>query len=175
MGLFALLYPPVGDMYKYAEDYYLYQGLNWNDFLFVTALTHFDFLLPLISYIFGGIGLNNDLIRFLYNFLGYFLISKLFIKIIYSNPQYYVNKNFIVNALIIFVPFSIIIYAFRTNLSLVLFIYGVYNIIYENKTVSGWGYVLFAVFNHISYLIFALFLLLSRYIHVCFSKKILIS
>lgn len=166
MGLLGLLYAPTGDMYMYAKDYYLYKGLDWNTFIYVVALEHFDFLLSLISYIFGLIGLSNDLVRFLYNFVAYILLGSLFLKIVRTNSSY--KHKTILYALFILINFILIRYAFRFGLSSVVFVYGAYLIICEEKR-KGWIFVFLAVLNHLSFVLYALIVVLVKLVKKSFS------
>ena len=50
MGYIGMLYPPAGDMYRYAEDFNLYKELDWEYFWIFMALK-FDYFLPLLSWI----------------------------------------------------------------------------------------------------------------------------
>ena len=50
MGYMGILYPPAGDMYRYAEDFNLYKELDWDQFWIFMALK-FDYFLPLLSWI----------------------------------------------------------------------------------------------------------------------------
>ena len=44
MGYMGILYPPAGDMYRYAEDFNLYKELDWEYFWLFMALK-FDYFL----------------------------------------------------------------------------------------------------------------------------------
>lgn len=46
MGYIGMLYPPAGDMYRYAEDFNLYKELDWEYFWIFMALK-FDYFLAL--------------------------------------------------------------------------------------------------------------------------------
>lgn len=84
MGLVGILYPPVGDIYQYTKDFYIYEGCSWEFFLELLSLK-FDFLLPLLSYFIGLIGWNFDISRFIYNFLSYLILGTIFLDIVRNN------------------------------------------------------------------------------------------
>ena len=171
MGLVGILIPPTGDFYRYTTDFYMYKECNWNTFL-ILALLKNDFMLPMISYILGVFDWNFDISRFIYNFWGYYLLGLLYLDIVKSNPALQVRKVFIY-ALGFFIALGLSDYCFRYGLSSIFFVYGAYHIVYREKK-WGWLYVLLAVFNHLSFLVF-LFILVLQQIHFFrFGRKIVI-
>lgn len=171
MGLIGILVPPTGDFYRYAMDYEMYKGLEWSDFLFV-ALLQKDLMLPLLSFFIGELGLHFDLSRFLYNFIGYYLLGILYLDIIQNN-LYLHRKKVALYALGFFVSFNLSIYCFRYFLSAIFFVYGAYQIVYKSKKL-GWCFVGLAVFNHMSYVIHTAALILQQMHFFRFSRNLVI-
>ena len=76
MGYMGMLYPPAGDMYRYAEDFNLYKELDWEYFWIFMALK-FDYFLPLLSWILGKLGAYPESTRFLFVACSYYLLLDL--------------------------------------------------------------------------------------------------
>lgn len=160
MGLLGVLFPPVGDFYRYTEDYYLYKYCDWNTFLELLTFK-FDFLLSFLSYLIAKLELNFDLVRFLFNTISYYLIGCIYLDICKGNKYLSENQKIGLYALFLFIPFNLTIYLYRFFFSMVLFIYGGYIIVYRKKNV-GWLYALFSVFNHFAFIVFFVALILQR-------------
>ena len=79
MGLIGLLYTPSGDLYRYHLMFHLYAHSSWK-MLFVGE-QNLDFLLNILSYFFGHLGFHSDIIRFIYNFLGFYLFYFLYLHL----------------------------------------------------------------------------------------------
>lgn len=171
MGLVGVLIPPTGDFYRYTMDFYMYKDCDWDSFLMLALLKN-DFMLPLISYILGVLEWNFDLSRFIYNFWGYYLLGVLYLDIVKNNPELQAKK-IAVYALGFFMVLSLSGYCFRYGLSTVMFVYGAYHIVYKERK-WGWLYVLLAVFNHLSFVVFLFVLLLQRIHFFRFGKKTVI-
>lgn len=171
MGLFAILYPPVGDFHQYTMKAATYSMLSWDQFIAIITLK-LDFLLYIVGYLLDKINVPFDFTRFLYNFFGYLLISTLYRDLRANNPILN-DKRYAAKSLIIFVGFSLVGNLFRFGFSSQLFMYGAYLVVYrENK--KGWLFVTLAVFNHFSYSIFAAALIFFRAFHIHFSRKFII-
>lgn len=158
MGLFGLLVPPTGDFYRYTQDAYIIKDLNWNDFLLFSSLK-FDFLLIYLSYGLSYLNLNFDLSRFIYNSISYILLGLLYLKLVNSNKNIQ-KKDWILLA--IFITFVFSTFIFRFFFSMILFLYGSYNIIFYKKK-TGWFFVILSVLNHVTYIIFLVGLILSQF------------
>ena len=171
MGLVGILVPPTGDFYRYTMDYELYKGLEWGDFLLLAGLKN-ELMLPLISYGIGELGLHFDLSRFLYNFLGYYLLGLLYLDIVKHNPNLQRGK-IALYALGFFVSFNLTTFCYRYFLSAILFVYGAYYVVYKERK-AGWGLVALAIFNHFSYIIQALALLFQQMHFFRFGRKTVI-
>lgn len=171
MGLFAILYPPVGDFHQYTMKAATYSLLSWEHFFTIITLK-LDFLLYTVGYLLSKINIPFDLTRFLYNFWGYILISALY-RDLRSHVPILNEKRFALKSLIMFVGFSLVGNLFRFGFSTQLFMYGAYLVTFrENK--KGWIFIILSVLNHFSFLIFAVSLLAFRVFHIHFSKKFII-
>lgn len=84
MGLLSILYPPAGDLYRYAEDFNLYKDCDWDTFLILLVLK-FDYFLPFLSYSIGKLGGTPELTRFVFAFIAYSLFFDLFFLIVRKN------------------------------------------------------------------------------------------
>ena len=171
MGLVGILVPPTGDFYRYTLDYEMYKGLDWEDFLLLAGLKN-ELMLPLISYGVSELGLHFDLSRFLYNFLGYFLLGLLYIDIVRNNPNLQ-NKKVALYALGFFVSLSLTTFCFRYFLSVIFFVFGAYKIVYYERK-SGWWFVALAIFNHFSFLVQAIVLLFQQLNFFRFGRRMVI-
>lgn len=166
MGLVGMLFPPSGDLYRYYLDYTTYKGLDWNSFL-VYSLLEFDYLLSFLLYGLASNGLPCDLSRFLFNFVGFFLLGKLFVQLIEDNYDIYKYKS---SFLIIFFVLSLNVYLYRSGIASILFIYGAYHVIYKNSK-KHWAFVFFSVLAHFSYIFFAVILMLSVSFPLIFRRR----
>lgn len=171
MGMIGMLYPPVGDFYRYYEDYKLYKDLDWSSFSFLMSL-NFDFLLSFLSYSMGKLNIPFDFSRFIYNGVAYLLYGFIYLDIIKSN-KIYNNKKYRLFLLGSLIPFSISSYLFRFSFSTILFIYGAYQIEYKQKKI-GFFFVILSILNHFFYLFLSIVFIISRFNLVSLSKKILI-
>lgn len=171
MGLIGILVPPTGDFYRYTMDYEMYKGLDWNDFWLLASLKN-ELMLPLISYFISKLSLNFDISRFIYNFLGYFLLGLTYLDIVHNNVylQYLKSKKNAIYALGFFIFFSFSVFCFRYYLSAMFFLYGAYLVVYKKKK-CGWWLVGLAIFNHLSYVVQAVALLLQQCHFFKFGKK----
>lgn len=171
IGLLGILFPPVADLYRYTMDYELYKGLDWNTFVIIASIKR-DLMLPIISYFIGNLELNFDLYRLLYNFLGYYLLGLIYLDIVNRNINLQ-KKKVLIYALGFFISFNIAIYCYRYFLSAIFFLYGAYQIVYKKKK-YGWIFIVLAVFNHLSYIVQTVALILQRMHFFKFSKRLVI-
>lgn len=150
VGTLGYYYPPTGDLYRYAEDYYYlksatYSGLR--DFL----SGRLDAILPIIQWSIGKIGFNESAVRFIYSFFGSWAAFYLSFDLIYKNNA---NRSvaFLLFLLVfLFVDIKNILYRF--GFSSQLFALGVYNILFLDKRGIGWLLIILACFNHWSFII----------------------
>lgn len=169
MGLVGILYPPSGDLYRYYKDYITYQNLDWDYFL-LYALVEFDYFLSFLLYFCSSVGIPCDITRFIFNFLGFFLLGDLYLNIL-NKHSLRDNKKFRIRSLIIFFVFAFSAYLYRSSLACILFIYGAFFIIYKKKK-RYWFFVGLAILTHFSYVLFALLLLAAKIFPIVIRKKI---
>ena len=160
MGLLGILYPPIGDVYQYTKDYLLYKDCSWNYFLELVAFK-FDYVLSFLSFLIGKIGLNFEVYRFLYNFIGYYLLGSLYLDIFSKKEISLYNKFDKYYLLGFFIAFNIITFLWRFGFSSILFVYGCYLLVYLHKRI-GWIYVLISALNHFSFFLFLIVLCLQQ-------------
>lgn len=160
MGLLSILYPPAGDLYRYAEDFNLYKDSDWDTFILLLVLK-FDYVLPFLSYCIGKLGGAPELTRFIFAFLSYYLLFDLFFLIIKRNSVL-CEKRLYLYALIILVPFTFWTFLFRYFFAASFLLNGLYrwNFLGDKK---GLLLVFLSAFIHISYLPFIVICLVSRY------------
>lgn len=173
MGLLGVLYPPIGDIYQYTKDYFLYKDCSWDYFLELVAFK-FDYVLSLMSYFLGKIGLNFEVCRFLYNFIGYYLLGSLYISILSGKNISLYNKYDKYYLLGFFIAFNIITFLWRFGFSSILFVYGCYQIVFLQKK-KGWIFVLISALNHFSFLLFFIFLCLQQFHLFRFKRTVVMS
>lgn len=162
MGLIGLLYTPSGDLYRYHLMFNLYAHSSWE--MLFSGENNLDFLLNIISYVLGHLGFHSDIVRFLYNFLGFYLLGDLSLRLYRNNIEYFSsNKMFgILLLLILLLPiYSFEAYLTRFRLSTVFFIYGVYFIVVLKKK-NGYFWLCLAGVNHWSFVFFIVALMLAR-------------
>ena len=171
MGMLGVLYPPVGDIYRYTKDYLLYKDSSWDFFLELTSIK-FDFLLSFLSYGVGKLGIEFELCKFLYNFTGYYLLGLIYLDILQKKKKQLsgIHSYYLLG---FFISFDVIAYLWRFGLSSVFFVYGAYRIIYCNKK-DGWVFAILSVLNHFSFLLFFFVLCLQR-LHFFKFKKWLVT
>jgi hypothetical protein len=155
MGLLGILYPPTGDLYRYTLDYYTYLEFDWAEFV-ASLDDKFDYLLPILSFSLGKLGLDFDISRFLYNFFAYYLLGRLYLDVC-SRNEYLNDKRIAFYILFFFIPIYFSLFLTRFYFSIVVFLYGAYQIAFCKKNI-GWLFVLLSVFNHLTFLSCALFL-----------------
>lgn len=154
MGLMALLYPPVGDIYRYTQDYYSWADMNWGDF--VSSLEfRFDYLLPFLSFACAKLGLHFEIVRFLYVFVSYQIIFYIFTDIVSKNPYLRDSRIYIKCFILFTFCFSFHFFIFRFNFSLILMSLAFYRYFYCFKK-DGFSFALLSCFNHFSFVLFLL-------------------
>lgn len=168
MGYMGMLYPPAGDMYRYAEDFNLYKELDWEYFGILMALK-FDYFLPLLSWILGKLGAYPESTRFLFVACSYFLLFDLYHDLTSSNKN--MTKQTRVYSLILLVPLTFSTYLFRMGLAQTVLVYGIYLFLIKNKK-KGFFFIIFAVFIHVSYMPFIFIAIASRYKIFDFSSNV---
>lgn len=170
MGLLGILYPPTGDIYRYYVDFKTISNVSWDNFIFFLTFRN-DYLLFFIEYLLAKCHLNFDLYKFLYNFISYYILGKLFIDVVDSHEK--LTPAIKILILFTIIPFSFSVFLFRFDFSKLLFVYGSYNIIYNNKR-RAWIIILVSYLNHLSIIILAIILLFTKIRLFSFSKHLLI-
>lgn len=168
MGYMGMLYPPAGDMYRYAEDFNLYKELDWEYFWIFMALK-FDYFLPLLSWILGKLGAYPESTRFLFVACSYYLLLDLYHDITLSNKG--MTRRTRVYSLILLVPLTFSIYLFRMGFAQTVLVYGIYWFLIKNRK-KGLFFIIFAVLIHISYMPFVFIAIASRYKIFNFSTNV---
>lgn len=158
MGLLAILYPPAGDLYRYAEDFELYSTSDWNTFCLL-LIFKFDYFLPLLSYVIGHLGGTAELTRFIFAFLSYYLMFDLFSLICRDNNLN--DKKIYIYAFIIFIPLTFWTFLFRYYFALAFLLNGSYRWFVHNEK-KGILLVALSVLAHVSYLPFFFLCFVSK-------------
>lgn len=157
MGLCAILFPPLGDLYRHSLRYFSYSNeyiTNWSIDENVT-----DYFLPIITKIFANFKIPFEFVRFLFITLSYLLIFKLFLYTYKDNKIFNgYTKLFII--VFLSVPFIYITTGLRYGFSLCIFVYGIFLLNRKNRL--GWGVILFSVLIHIFMLLPLLITLLAK-------------
>ena len=157
IGFIGLLYPPSGDLYRYAQDYYYVLNLPFKDFLSVIQ-GKMDFFYYFVLWIFGKLGLSHDHVRFIFVWIGAELTFEIFYKLttdIRLNNKRATFRLFII--LILFVDF--LRYSYRFGLSNIFLVYSVFSIFYQKKYTKGFVFLALSIINHYSYVLYAIIIL----------------
>jgi len=167
-GYAALLYPPIGDLYRYTQDYFLYYNLDYSHF---THLLEFkiDFIHPYLLWLLGKLNINCDISRFIYIWLSSELIFSMFYDIF---KKCHSRKLRFISFGILLLLLSFVSYLYRYGFSVVLFVYGTYLIIYKNYRIKGYLFITIAAFNHFSLLIFLFSFLLQDIFNYKGNKRV---
>ena len=159
MGLVGYLWPPYGDMYRYALDLYNMKGMDWQTFqLFM--LLRFDIFLPYLSYWMANVGGSFDIIKFIFNAIGYLLIADVLRMVVQYN-HIYASKKYYICAFLVIIPFSLNGYLFRSGLGVVILLNGLIRWFYF-KQKKGILICILSALVHVSNVLFAFFLLLPK-------------
>ena len=159
MGLLAILYPPAGDLYRYAEDFNLYKDCDWSTFT-ILLVFKFDYFLPLISFCIGKLGGTVELTRFIFAFISYLLLFDLILLIVKDNKSL-LERNIYIYALIILIPLTFWTFLFRYFFAVAFLLNGAYRWLFHNEK-KGLLFVGLSILVHVSYLPF---------IFLCFFTK----
>lgn len=159
LGLWSFLMAPIGDMYRYSMDYYLYENLTFDQFKSMLLIKN-DYLLSFTMYTLSYFGIPPDYSRFLYVTVGslciLFLLYRICNGIFLSEEK---NARFVL-FIILFLNFKFSSLSFRFAFSSVLYLLGGIYLLVENKK-KGYIILFIAVLNHISFIIFILPLLFT--------------
>ncbi len=169
LGLWSFLMAPIGDMYRYSMDYYLYKDYDYNQFSQLILLKN-DYLLGIVLYTLSKLNLPPDISRFLYVSIGSMIIFLLFQKIVPQLQEKYGKKTVFLLFLILFLNFKYSSFSFRFNFSCALYVLGGFLLINNKKKALACILLLISVINHISFVLF-LFPILLSYIFPKFCGK----
>lgn len=86
MGLCAILWPPTGDLYRHNMMYFDFREMDVAQFFEFIKLK-FDFLLYAISFLFAKTGIPFEFIRFLFVYVTYELIFRVYEDCFNRNPE----------------------------------------------------------------------------------------
>lgn len=161
MGLIGIMAPPVGDLYRYTLDFQFYSDCNWNDFLGILIVKQ-DIILPLLSWTFGNLGFKADIIRFIFSFSGYYLLTNLFFMIISDNNQL-TEKKYRIYILGFFFPLLLTAFCYRYSLGMILFLNGAYLVFYRQNRRIGWFFWILAILTHFTFIVQVTILCFTRF------------
>ena len=164
LSFLAYLYPPTGDLYRYALDYYTYKGVDFTDFIMLASLK-MDFFFPFILWTLGQFNVPCDFSRLIYVFISSVLIFYIFCD---STKEVRQRDSRLYKLLLIFVLLIVdyISFAYRFSFSAVLFSFGVYSIFITKRFFKGFFFLLIACMNHFAFipiLIIVVFVKFTKY------------
>lgn len=168
MGYMGILYPPAGDMYRYAQDFNLYKELDWNLFWIFMAL-RFDYFLPLLSFFLGKLGLHAEITRFIFVTCSYFMLFNLYHDITFCNKELS-KKKIRILALVILIPLTFNGYLFRMGFAQITLMYGIYWLMIRHKN-KGYLFIILASIIHWSFTPFILITIISKIRILNFSNR----
>ncbi len=152
-GMTGMLYAPNGDLFRYYNDYFIYEGLSFSSFsLYLLVQAKIDVGLPYMQWLFSQVGLTNDLIVFLFIGIG----TQFLLQIFYYETIPYANykKTCFTVFLIVFLSISLWGFYFRYGFASMMLVYGVYTVLRKNR--NGWIWIMIAPIFHFSMIIFAI-------------------
>lgn len=165
MGLFAYLFPPIGDIYRYKLLYYQYQYLTFEDFCLWELSFKFDFVFYILIWVFAKLGLPYELLNFVFAFTAYRVVFKMFNYLTQWNQNLHDHKNYVYALIIFFCCINPFLFLYRFGVALIFFLYGFY-LLYCKGNKIGVVYLLLSILTHISYLILVLFVIISYVWHL---------
>lgn len=157
MGLCAMLWPPTGDLYRHTMDYFDYIDKDE----FELKLGQFDFILYYLSYVFANLGINFELVRFLFVFLSYMIIFFIFEDM--GKTTEFITKHYRISLCIFFfsVPFCLIAFGLRYGFACSLMYLGLYYLLIKNRKI-GWVYACLSIMTHYSLIVMLLLIWIVR-------------
>lgn len=170
MGMVGMLYAPNGDLYRYYSDYFTYSSLGHDEFRLIILLNaKIDLGLSYLQWIFSTIGIPNDIIVFLFVFIGTYCLLSVTYDCLnrYSKSKQSAFLIFI----IIFLIYSFLGLYFRYGFGSAIFTYGCH-LIFNKKNKLGWGILILSAIFHFSMVIFIGLLILIKMTGIKFGKNI---
>ncbi len=155
MGMCAILWLPSGDLYRHSMTYFQLKDMNYNDFLIFQAL-NLDIVLYSITFAFAKLGINFEIVRFLFVFISYQCVFWIYQDVaqhneILKNNQYYYKLGFVL--MFMSVAFFNITHGLRYGLAIYISAAGVYKLFWKGQK-TGWFFMFFAGLVHFSTFIF---------------------
>ena len=160
MGLFAYLFPPIGDIYRYKLLYYQYQNLNFEELCAWELALKLDFVFYILIWLFAQLSLPYELLNFVFAFAAYWVAFKIFRHLTQSNENLHDCKNYAYALIIFFCCINPFLFLYRFGVALIFFLYGFY-LLYCKGNKIGWWYLLLSILTHVSYLILVFFIIAS--------------
>lgn len=156
-----LLFPPIGDQYRHALEYYNLKGYPLSDYLLISFATgKIDFALSLLKYYFGILDLPYGYIR---TFL--VVISSLLFLDLYDRLSYnrFKEKKYILLGIFLIYPLAAICSGMRFGFGICLLAYVFCNRIYiGRKRAIDYLLIALAICFHTGCIIFIIIFLLSK-------------
>lgn len=146
MGLCAILWPPTGDLYRHSISYFEYRQMTLPCFVNELKM-HPDFIFHILSFVFAKIGLNFEILRFLFVFICYNIIFYIFYDSVKCKKIGY--HNLIFTCFYFSVMFFSIVQGLRFATAVYIFIYGSY-IYLINTNNKGLIYLILSFLIHFS-------------------------
>lgn len=123
IGLISVLaWPPRADVYRHAMTFYEIQGMPIEKIIYYYYRGG-DIILLLLQVIFGKLGLNFEMIRFIFVFFPYILFFNLYNIIVDSSKIKPNKKAYLFFIVLLSVPLMSINYALRYGLSMTILAY----------------------------------------------------
>lgn len=161
MGLLSVYYFPFGDQYRYLEKLNLYSSLSFGEVFDPESIFIYKNLNLVNIYVFVASKLNLTLesVRFALTVSCYLLVFSAYKNFIQDKHDLCLNDKWI-RFLILYlsVPFFFICFGFRTGMGACFLFYGILNLI-NGKYIKVFVGILFSVFCHILFLIYAIFVI----------------
>lgn len=165
MGLCAMLWPPTGDLYRHTMDSFAFRELSVREFSYymeVRGESRFDFLLPLLSFLFAKAGIPFEFVRFLFIFIAYMLTFRVFEDCIRKNPGIGKMGSTVFFIFFCSIQFFTIVMGLRFGFAVILLAYGAWQYLEERK-LAGLLYIALSCMVHFSVIPVAMLLFLARF------------
>lgn len=165
MGLCAIYYPPISDLYRHNSDYYHYTKLSFHD---LKGELRFDFILYLISYIFAHCNINFEFIRFLFTTLSYILYFNIFLFFVKEDIGIWSNKKYYMLCFSVFffhIPFFYVCNGMRYGFAVTLLAYGFYLYHFKHRNTS-FLFLFLACITHFSVTPIVIVLFLYKFVRI---------
>lgn len=160
IGFYALLYPPAGDLYRYRNDYYVYQNISFKYFRSL-LIFNLDYTLSFLLFFLGKLNIPSDFSRFIYAWIGSELLFHIFYDITHNIRHIKPNKTLML-FIVYWLYVSFIVLMYRHGFSSALFSYGFYSLYYKHQKTQSYILLILSVLNHFSYLAFVLAIIVQK-------------